>query len=83
MMSQLLALAAFLTALLVCLGARKIGERFDVMAVPDNRRKRHAFPTPQVGGLAILSGLTIWMIGTLLLSAPPANPLLLLSLIHI
>ncbi len=77
MISQLLALAAFLTALLVCLGARQIGERFDVMAVPDNRRKRHAIPTPQVGGLAILAGLTIWMIGTLLLSGPTVNPLLL------
>ena len=77
MISQLLALGAILTALLVCLGARQIGEKFDVMAMPDNRRKRHAVPTPQVGGLAILSGLTIWMIGTLLLSAPPANPLLL------
>ncbi len=77
MMSQLLALAAFLTALVVCLGARPIGERFDVMAVPDNRRKRHAVPTPQVGGLAILSGLLVWMIGSLALSAPPANPLLI------
>lgn len=76
MMSQLLALAAFLTALVVCLGARTIGEKFDVMAVPDNRRKRHAIPTPQVGGLAILSGLMVWMIGTLAFSAPPADPLL-------
>jgi UDP-GlcNAc:undecaprenyl-phosphate GlcNAc-1-phosphate transferase len=76
MISQLLALAAFLTALSVCLGARTIGERFDVMAVPDNRRKRHAIPTPQIGGFAILSGLLVWMIGTLVLSVPPADPLL-------
>lgn len=76
MISQLLALAAFLTALIVCLGARTIGERFDVMAVPDNRRKRHAIPTPQIGGFAILSGLLVWMIGTLVLSVPPADPLL-------
>ena len=76
MISQLLALAAFLTALIVCLGARTIGERFDVMAVPDNRRKRHAIPTPQIGGFAILSGLLVWMIGTLVLSVPPVDPLL-------
>jgi len=77
MISQLLALAAFLTALVVCLGARTIGEKFDVMAVPDNRRKRHAVPTPQIGGLAILSGLMVWMIGALAFSAAPVDPLLI------
>ena len=77
MISQLLALAAFLTALVVCLGARTIGEKFDVMAVPDNRRKRHAVPTPQIGGLAILSGLMVWMVGSLAFSAPPVDPVLL------
>jgi UDP-GlcNAc:undecaprenyl-phosphate GlcNAc-1-phosphate transferase len=39
--------------LMVCLGARWVGERLGVMDEPDGERKRHAQPTPQVGGLAV------------------------------
>jgi UDP-GlcNAc:undecaprenyl-phosphate GlcNAc-1-phosphate transferase len=47
------------------------------MAMPDNHRKRHSHPTPQVGGLAILAGLTVWLIGDLIVLAPPASATLL------
>lgn len=70
------ALIALLVTLTVCLNARFLGERFNVMAMPD-KRKRHARPTPQVGGLAILSGLAVWLIGRLFLDGFITEPLLL------
>jgi UDP-GlcNAc:undecaprenyl-phosphate GlcNAc-1-phosphate transferase len=59
--SELFLLVAVSIALVVCLNAKAIGERLGVIAYPDHRRKRHAHPTPQVGGMAILLGLIAWM----------------------
>jgi UDP-GlcNAc:undecaprenyl-phosphate GlcNAc-1-phosphate transferase len=68
-------------ALLVCLNARTIGERFGVMAYPDLGRKRHANPTPQVGGIAILLGLVGWLTTRFYLVGDIELPLLLAMLL--
>ncbi len=81
MTTQILTLTAFIVALGICMRARAIGEKLNVMAIPDSRRKRHLLPTPQVGGIAILSGLMIWVLGSLLVSGPFADPLLLALLL--
>ena len=46
--------AALLLCLLICTNAQPIGRWLKVMDVPDTVRKRHAVPTPLVGGLAII-----------------------------
>jgi UDP-GlcNAc:undecaprenyl-phosphate/decaprenyl-phosphate GlcNAc-1-phosphate transferase len=58
--------AAAATTLGICLYARNIGSRLGVMAEPDDYRKLHARATPQVGGLAILCGLVVWVAAMLL-----------------
>lgn len=62
---QPLYIVALLAAVLVCARARAIGEYLHVMAYPDAGRKRHARATPQLGGVAILSAMTIWIAGAM------------------
>ena len=64
---EAVALIALAFGLLVCLNARWLGRRLFVMDVPDAERKRHAEPTPLVGGIAILAALMIWQLGELYL----------------
>lgn len=63
--SILLGIAATVT-LAICLNAFAIGTRLSVLAHPDHERKFHKMATPQVGGIAILAGLVVWIGGTLL-----------------
>jgi len=51
------------------------------MACPDGRRKTHALPTPQIGGLAILSGFGVWLAGMLVGPGLMGEPLLLATLL--
>ena len=64
---QIIALAALALSLAICLNAQWLGRRLSVMDVPDSERKRHAEPTPLVGGIAILIALMIWQLGELYL----------------
>jgi len=65
MILQFLPILALLSALAVCLNADAIAEQLGVMARPDGQRKTHARPTPQLGGVAILSGFVVWLVGAL------------------
>ncbi len=76
MSSGLTVLLAFLATVVVCVNADSLGARFGVMAHPDHRRK-HASPTPQLGGVAILLGFTIWTICELFYMGPSPDPILL------
>jgi UDP-GlcNAc:undecaprenyl-phosphate/decaprenyl-phosphate GlcNAc-1-phosphate transferase len=58
--------AAAATTLGICLNARAIATRLGIMAEPDDYRKLHVRSTPQVGGLAILCGLVVWLAAMLL-----------------
>jgi UDP-GlcNAc:undecaprenyl-phosphate GlcNAc-1-phosphate transferase len=64
---QVIALAALVLSLAICLNAQWLGRHLSVMDVPDSDRKRHAEPTPLVGGIAILIALMIWQMGELYL----------------
>lgn len=64
---EVVALTALAFALIVCLNAQWLGRRLFVMDIPDAQRKRHAVPTPLVGGIAVLSALMIWQLGELYL----------------
>lgn len=64
---ELVALAALAFALVICLNGQWLAQRLSVMDVPDDDRKRHAAPTPLVGGIAILTALMIWQLGELYL----------------
>jgi UDP-GlcNAc:undecaprenyl-phosphate GlcNAc-1-phosphate transferase len=68
--------AALAVSLVIFVNARVIGERFGVMAKPDGGRRRHALPTPQVGGIAILSALFVWCMAMVLLQADAERNLL-------
>jgi UDP-GlcNAc:undecaprenyl-phosphate GlcNAc-1-phosphate transferase len=69
-----LALAATVA---VCIKAGSLGEWLKVIAYPDGLRRRHEAATPQMGGVAILTGMTIWLTGMLLLGGGGAErPLL-------
>lgn len=46
---------------LICLNAAPIGRRLGVLDHPDNARKQHKRATPQVGGIAIVLGLMVWI----------------------
>lgn len=81
MLSEFLPMTAVLVTVAICLNARPIGERFGVMAQPDGRRKTHALPTPQIGGLAILSGFGVWLAGMLIGPGLAGEPLLLATLL--
>jgi len=80
MSAGLMILLGFLVTLLICVNADALGTRFGVMAHPDHRR-RHASPTPQLGGVAILSGFTIWAVCELFYAGPSADPILLVVLL--
>ena len=64
---QVVALISLAFALLVCLNGQWLGQRLSVMDIPDTDRKRHAAPTPLVGGIAILAALMLWQLGELYL----------------
>lgn len=64
---EVVALAALAFALVICLNAQWLGRRLCVMDVPDADRKRHAEPTPLVGGIAVLAALMMWQLGELYL----------------
>jgi UDP-GlcNAc:undecaprenyl-phosphate/decaprenyl-phosphate GlcNAc-1-phosphate transferase len=78
--SELSLLAAVVIALTVCSNAKVISERLRVLAYPDLHRKRHASPTPQVGGIAILLGLVVWLLCILILN-PVADKHLIYAII--
>ena len=78
MILQFLPVVALLASLALCLNAEGVGKRLGVMAQPDGHRRTHAKPTPQIGGIAILSGFGIWLVGALLTPGQIApDPLLL------
>jgi UDP-GlcNAc:undecaprenyl-phosphate GlcNAc-1-phosphate transferase len=79
--SELLLLTAVAIALLVCFNANAIGGRLGVLAHPDQHRKRHKHPTPQVGGMAILLGLITWLAIRYYLDGPAEQPLRLAMLL--
>jgi UDP-GlcNAc:undecaprenyl-phosphate GlcNAc-1-phosphate transferase len=53
-------------AILVCVNARYVGANLRVLSHPDSHRRKHRVATPQVGGIAIMLGLVVWLGGTLL-----------------
>lgn len=53
-------LAAASVAILISVFADRIGGWLGVMASPDGDRRRHARPTPQVGGIAIMLPVMAW-----------------------
>lgn len=67
---------ALATTAVVCTCARPIAERFGVWAHPDSLRRRHAAATPQVGGIAILLALTLWVCATLITRQIADKPLM-------
>jgi UDP-GlcNAc:undecaprenyl-phosphate GlcNAc-1-phosphate transferase len=72
----LIVLLAVLATLFICVNADSLGAQFGVVAHPDHRRK-HALPTPQLGGVAILVGFTIWAICELFYMGSRSDPILL------
>jgi UDP-GlcNAc:undecaprenyl-phosphate GlcNAc-1-phosphate transferase len=66
---------ALTVAVVICVCARPIAEQFNVFAHPDALRRRHSLATPQVGGIAILLALTIWLSATLFTNQPTDKPL--------
>jgi len=56
----LLCVAAGVSAV-ICLRAAPIGRWLGVLDHPDNTRKRHKHVTPQIGGVAVLTGLMLWL----------------------
>lgn len=67
-----LTLLAVSFAVTLCANARALGERLNVIAVPDGRRRLHASATPQVGGIAIILPVCGWL-GLTLLSSGGAH----------
>lgn len=72
---------AVAVALVIFLNAHSISERLGVMAHPDQQRRRHARATPQVGGMAILSGLIAWLAIRYLIDGQSEQPLFLAILL--
>ena len=72
---------AVAVALLVCCNAEFVGRTLRVMDHPDNERKNHDWPTPLVGGIAIILPLLIWITGVLLAQLIPQIQALYLLLI--
>ena len=60
----------------ICLNANRLGRFLGVMAHPDLQRRRHACATPQIGGLAILVGLLVWLAFVLIAIPTASVPLL-------
>lgn len=73
--------AAGAICLAVCLGATTVGTRLNVMDHPNADRKRHAAPTPQVGGIAIMLALSVWAGAALILGEPAGEKAVLLTLL--
>lgn len=67
---------ALAVAVLVCICARPIAERFGIWAHPDSLRRRHAAATPQTGGIAILIAFTFWGCATLITGQLSDKPLM-------
>src|SRR4051812_42730982 len=61
-LTVLFPLLAVTTTLLICANAESVGRRLSVMDHPDSERKLHERPTPLVGGIAVLSGLVLWLV---------------------
>jgi UDP-GlcNAc:undecaprenyl-phosphate/decaprenyl-phosphate GlcNAc-1-phosphate transferase len=57
---------AAVVTLVICLRAFPIGLKLSVLSYPDECRKLHQGATPQLGGLAILAGLLVWVAVVLL-----------------
>lgn len=55
-----------LATVAICLFARPVGEWLDIIDHPDNERKTHSEPTPQVGGIAVMAAVSIWALSGLL-----------------
>lgn len=79
-MSVFVLLAALAAALIICVNGAAIGARLGVLSHPDQHRRRHKTVTPQVGGIAILIGLTLWLSGTLWLGVYTDRRLLIVIL---
>lgn len=56
---------------LICVRATPIGRWLGVLDHPDNLRKRHKRVTPQIGGVAVLSGLMFWLAAAYVLGLIP------------
>jgi len=72
-----LALVATCVALVVCANARAVATWLGVMDHPDEGRKRHATPTPLVGGLAIILALMTTLLAAGVLSPAGLPPFFL------
>ena len=83
MLDQAILLLALASTLGVCVMADAIAIRFGVMAHPDQDRRKHAHPTPQVGGLAILCGLGVWLLARMALSLPDYEPIFLAMILSV
>lgn len=70
MESAILLIGAAAVTLTICVNGFAVGKRLSVLAEPDDYRKFHKRPTPQIGGLAILSALVAWLAVMLFLGAP-------------
>lgn len=55
----------------ICFRAAPIGRWLGVLDHPDNTRKRHKHVTPQIGGVAVLSGLMLWLVAAHVLGLLP------------
>ena len=62
--------AALAASLLILPNANAIGEKLGIMDMPDAVRKKHARPTPLVGGLAIMVPLVLWAAASLIWDGP-------------
>jgi UDP-GlcNAc:undecaprenyl-phosphate GlcNAc-1-phosphate transferase len=60
---------ALMVSILILTNAKVVGEKLDIMDLPDNFRKRHTRVTPLVGGLAVMVPLVLWC-GLMFASGP-------------
>ncbi|MBI1329827.1 MAG: hypothetical protein GC166_07980 [Alphaproteobacteria bacterium] len=60
--------ASLVICIALCVVAKPLGAKLGVLAYPGGRR-RHAEPTPQVGGIAMIVPLVIWCAGALFADA--------------
>ena len=79
--SSLLYFLAVAATVAVCIKARSLGEWLKVIAYPDSLRRRHEMATPQMGGIAITTAVTIWLVGVLLLGGGGAERNLLSAIL--
>lgn len=62
LLTDLILCAAVAISLSICVCADPLGRWLKVMDYPNAKRKRHARPTPQVGGIAIMLALIFWVV---------------------